>query len=124
MQILLADDEPQILHLYHEILEGCGCEVTTARDGHEALDRFAAGDHDVVVMDLHMPKMSGFDCIAEMQKQRRDVQVIILTGYYPDEVVADRVQGLGLEVVEALRKPVTITALWNAVSRCRRRADN
>ncbi|MDP6776620.1 MAG: response regulator [Candidatus Latescibacteria bacterium] len=119
MRVLLADDEPEILELYLEMLEGCGHEVTTARDGREAFAEFARGGHDVVVMDLHMPNMSGFDSIAEMQKQKPDVQVIMLTGYYPEEVVTQRVRDMGLNVVATLRKPATITELWNAIGRCK-----
>ena len=119
MRVLLADDEPEILELYEEMLEGCGHDVTTARDGREALDAFARGHHDVVVMDLHMPNMSGFDSIAEMQKQRPDVQVVMLTGYYPAKVVSGRVRDMGLNVVATLRKPATITELWNAIGRCK-----
>ena len=116
MKILLADDEPDILRLYREMLEGSGYEVATATDGREALDRFAAGDFDLVVMDLHMPNLNGSECIAEMQKQRPDVPVIVMTGYYPDDAVADQFRELGLEVPYTLRKPVTITTMWNAIS--------
>ena len=117
MKILVADDEPEILNLYREMLEGCGHKVITAQDGREALGRFAAGDYDLVVMDLHMPNMDGFECIAEMQKQRKQVPVIVMTGYYPDDVIAGRFRDLEVEVMEILRKPVRITTLLNVVNR-------
>ncbi len=117
MKILMADDEPEILTIYSEMLKACEHEVTTTQDGRQALDKFTAGDYDLVVMDLHMPIMDGFECLAEMQKLRQDVPVIVMTGYYPDDVVTSRLEGLGVDVIEILRKPVRIMTLWNVINR-------
>ena len=115
MKILLADDEREILDLYGEMLEYCGCEVTTAPDGQDALDRFSEGDCDLVVMDLHMPRMNGFESIAAMQKSKRNVPVVVVTGHYSEGVVSDRIRSRGLDVAETLRKPVTFTTLWQTI---------
>lgn len=117
MKILMADDEPEILTLYSEMLEGSGHRVTTAENGCEALNRFADDDYDLVLMDLSMPTMDGFECIAEMQKQEQDVPVVVMTGYYPDDFVVDRLRDLNVDVVGLLRKPVRITTLLNVVNR-------
>ena len=116
MNILLVDDEPEIRHLYGEMLEICGCTVETARDGAEAVSRAAADDYDLVVMDLHMPKMDGFESIARLRKANRHTPVIVITGYYPEDVVASRLRKMDLAVEQTLMKPVTFSALWRAVT--------
>ena len=115
MKILLVDDEPDILLLYRQMLEGNGYEVTEARNGKEVLKKIADEAFDLVVMDLHMPKMDGFETIREMRKDGQRVPVIVMTGHYPEDVVEDRTRGLGVEAV--LRKPVMITTLMNEVNR-------
>ena len=117
MKILVADDEPEILSLYSETLEDTGHKVTTASNGREALDRFTADDYDLVLMDLSMPTMDGFECIAEMQKQGQNVPVIVMTGYYPDDFVAGRLQEMAVKVIDTLRKPIRMAILLDAVNR-------
>jgi len=116
MKILVADDEPEILDIYGEMLGLSGYEVTGAQDGHEALDRFRTGEYDLVVMDLYMPRMDGFQSIAEMQKLRA-VPILVMTGHYPAHAVAERLRSMDLDVHETLTKPVTVTTLLNAIKR-------
>jgi len=115
VRILLADDEPQIRRLYREMLEGNGYEVTVAGDGTEVMERIAEGDHDLMVLDLYMPKMDGFEVLEALQAEEQQVPVIVMTGHFPDYVVTERLRGL--EVVEVLRKPVMISTLINVVNR-------
>ena len=115
MKILLADDEPEILRLYKELLQGNRHEVTTAQDGDEALERIDETAYDLLVLDLYMPKRDGFAVLAEMRRRGREVPVIVMTGHYPDDEIAKRMQGMSVE--EVLRKPVMITTLLNAVNR-------
>ena len=115
MRILLADDEPQIRRLYREMLEGNGYEVTVAEDGTDVMERIAEADHDLMVLDLYMPNMDGFEVLKALQAEEQHVPVIVMTGHFPDDVVAERLRGL--EVVEVLRKPVMISTLINVVNR-------
>ena len=68
-----------------------------------------------MILDLHVPKKDGFHVLTEMREGGNRTPVIILTGHYPDEVIAEKIQGL--DVGEVLRKSVMITALMNAVNR-------
>ena len=115
MKILLVDDEPEILLLYRQMLEGNGYDVSEARNGREVVKRVVDEVFDLVVMDLHMPKMDGFETVREMRKDGQRVPVIVMTGHYTDDVVEERIQRLGVEAV--LRKPVMITTLMNDVNR-------
>ena len=114
VRILLADDEPEILNLYGEMLRGNGYDVTKAEDGRDVLDRIAEQDYDLLVLDLYMPNIDGFDAISRLREGGQDIPIIVMTGHYPDEEVQSRIQGLN--VAQFLRKPVMITTLLNAVN--------
>jgi two-component system alkaline phosphatase synthesis response regulator PhoP len=115
VRILLVDDEPQILKIYGEMLEGSGFRIATATDGKEALRLYREGGFDLLVLDLYMPKFDGFEALETIRETDPEIPIILMTGHFPDEVVADRI--VGLNVAEVLRKPVMISALLNAVNR-------
>ena len=113
MRVLLADDEPDIRDLYRQMLEGCGYQVDEAEDGREVLDLIEVGTFDLVILDLYMPHVDGFEALEMLRAKDSQVPVIVMTGYYPDDVVTERIQGLGVNKV--LRKPVMITSLMTTV---------
>ncbi len=80
-RILIIDDEPSIVKLLTRRLEVAGYEVLTAADGQEGLGKARAGLPDLILLDLMLPKLSGFDvCAALKQDYRyRGIPVIILT---------------------------------------------
>ncbi|MEM1329412.1 MAG: response regulator [Planctomycetota bacterium] len=65
--ILLVDDNEQNLELMQAYLDELGCRVVTARDGVEALERFAECRPDLVLLDIMMPRMSGFQVCAKLK---------------------------------------------------------
>ncbi|MBW3010972.1 response regulator [Candidatus Woesearchaeota archaeon] len=74
--ILIADDDENILNLLKLCLPEY--EVTTARNGREALDHFEKNKYDLVVLDLMMPKMNGWEACREIKKKSK-TPVLILT---------------------------------------------
>ena len=68
-KILVADDEQNITKLLRLYLRQEGYEVVVAKDGREALDRFAIELPDLVLLDLMMPEIGGFDVCTEIRKQ-------------------------------------------------------
>jgi CheY-like chemotaxis protein len=115
VRILLADDEPDILMLYGDMLQGNGHEVVKAENGREVLEELAGGGFDLLVLDLFMPEIDGFRALKQLRDRGDEVPVIVMTGHFPDEVVNKGIQNSG--VSEVLRKPVMISALLNAVNR-------
>jgi DNA-binding response OmpR family regulator len=113
MKILLADDEPDVRRLYGQMLQGNGYDIEIAIDGQEALDVAISGSFDLLILDLNMPRLDGFEVMAGLKEAGKVLPV--MTGHFPEQVVEDRLEGL--EVVEVLRKPVMITTLLNAVKR-------
>ncbi len=100
-KILVADDEPNIVKLLRLYLHEEGYEVVAARDGREALDRFRAEKPDLVVLDLMMPQLGGFEVCMEIRKES-DVPVIMLTARSDD---VDKVVGLEMGADDYVTKP-------------------
>ena len=113
MRILLADDEVDILFIYSEMLEGNGHDVSAVSNGAEVIRILAEAEFDMLILDLFMPQIDGFEAIQTLRDQGYTVPVIVMTGHFPDQEVKDRLDGLGVST--ALRKPVMISTLLNAV---------
>ncbi len=67
-RILIVDDELAIRNLVRIVLERVGYEVTTARDGIEAITLIAASDYDVILLDVMMPNLDGLDVVDELSR--------------------------------------------------------
>ena len=81
-RVLLVDDEPSIIKVVGRRLEIAGYEVLTAMDGDEGLTKARLGNPDVIVLDLMMPKINGFEVCAALKKDPKyqQIPVIIFTG--------------------------------------------
>ena len=81
-RILVADDEPMIIRAYLGVLGAEGYEVRAAKDGEEALARLEEEPADLVLLDIGMPGLTGWDVLATMRGRAewRDIPVIIVTG--------------------------------------------
>lgn len=84
--VLLADDEPKIRKPAARALEAAGLRVVTAADGREALDRILELPPDLVVLDVMMPRMDGFEVLKELKANpaTASLPVIMLTALYAD----------------------------------------
>ena len=77
--ILVVDDEEHVRTLLKRILEGVGHTVITATNGREALDKLPIANVDLVLLDVKMPELDGFQTLALIRKQS-DVPVLMVTG--------------------------------------------
>jgi chemosensory pili system protein ChpA (sensor histidine kinase/response regulator) len=80
-RVLLVDDSISVRKFVGQMLDKAGFEVATANDGAEALARLAEGRFDVVVTDLEMPRVNGYELLEDVRRRpaTRDVPVVILT---------------------------------------------
>jgi DNA-binding response OmpR family regulator len=78
-RILAVDDEPDITRLCSLALEYHGFKVDTFNDSEEALSNFKPDYYDLVILDIKMPKMDGFELYYELKKKDNDVKVCFLT---------------------------------------------
>jgi two-component system phosphate regulon response regulator PhoB len=103
-RILVVDDEPDITALVAYHLAKSGYRVSTATSGTEALKSARDERPDIVVLDLMLPGLSGYDVLAELRRrdETRDVGVILLTARRDEP---DRIKGLTLGADDYLIKP-------------------
>lgn len=103
-RILVVDDEPEIVALVAYHLTTAGYEVHTAADGEEALAKARRHRMALVVLDLMLPDMSGFQVLSALRSQARtrDSAVIMLTALRED---GDRIRGLSIGADDYLTKP-------------------
>lgn len=103
-RILVVDDEPDITALVAYHLARAGYLVTTAASGSEAIRAAKEARPDLVILDLMLPGISGYDILAELRsrEETRDVGVILLTARREE---ADRIRGLSLGADDYLTKP-------------------
>ncbi len=99
--ILVADDEERLLSLVRAYLEQEGFQVVTARDGREALFAARQAKPDLIILDLMMPEMNGYDFL-RLHRQAHNTPVIMLTARVEEE---DRVLGLELGADDYVTKP-------------------
>jgi len=117
--ILLVDDEDSVQKLLAYPLEREGFRVLQARDGEEALERFAAEEVDLVVLDLMLPKLDGLE-VCKRLRALSEVPIIMLTAR-DDEL--DKVVGLELGADDYITKPFSIREFRSRVRALLRRAS-
>lgn len=86
-RILVVDDEPDLTALFHMVIEHAGFDVQTYRDPMLALSKFEPGLFDLVILDIKMPKMDGFELYEELKKKDSNVKVYFFTAtqmYYKE----------------------------------------
>jgi two-component system, OmpR family, response regulator ChvI len=83
-KILLVDDDPDITTSFHLSLEDTGLfEVETHNDSTEALSNFRSNSYDLVLLDIKMPKMSGFELYDKIKKLDSNVKVCFISAFDP-----------------------------------------
>jgi len=115
-KILVVDDEPHILQLVQVNLERAGYEVVTAVDGKDALEKVDAENPDLVVLDIMLPDIDGFEVLQNLRKNpvTRELPVIMLTAKAQD---ADVFRGWQSGVDCYLTKPFNPMELISFVKR-------
>jgi len=118
-RILLVDDEQSIQTLLTYPLRKEGYDVVSALDGQEALERFREGSFDLVVLDLMLPRVDGFEVCRQL-RARSGVPIIMLTAR-TDEF--DTVLGLELGADDYITKPFSMREFRSRVKAVLRRAE-
>jgi DNA-binding response OmpR family regulator len=117
--VLVVDDERNIVELVRLYLEKEGFNVVAASDGEQALVQYERTGPDLVVLDLMLPKMDGFEVCRELRR-RGDVPILMLTARSED---VDAIVGLELGADDYVTKPFNPRALVARVKAILRRTD-
>ncbi len=107
VRVLVIEDEPDLLRGLCQVLREEGYAVDAAADGEDGLYKAKAWDYDAVVLDLMLPKLSGFALLTDLRKQKT-TPVLILTAR---DAVQDRVTGLDTGADDYLVKPFQLAEL-------------
>lgn len=109
--ILLAEDDPDVADIVSHVLGADGYRVEVARDGAEALERFESCKPDLVVLDVMMPQLTGFEVLSQLRELEDvgdAVPVLMLTARASQD---DIVKGFDLGVSDYVTKPFMIGEL-------------
>ncbi|MFL6361768.1 MAG: response regulator [Nitrososphaeraceae archaeon] len=123
-RILVVDDEPDMTLLFKMTLESDGLyDVYTFNDPTIALSNFKAGLYDLVILDIKMPEMDGFDLYQEMKKIDSKVKICFLTAseMYYEEFRKEAYCSLDKDIF--LRKPIENEELLNKINKMISRHD-
>jgi two-component system, OmpR family, response regulator ChvI len=109
-KILIVDDDTDITLAFKKGLENDGFKVDVFNDPVEALSNFEASKYDLLLLDIRMPKMNGFELYKEMDKIDNDIKVCFITAF---EVYYEALREVfpSLEVECFIRKPIEIGSL-------------
>jgi two-component system alkaline phosphatase synthesis response regulator PhoP len=118
-RILLVEDEPGLVLTLRDRLTREGYSVDTTSDGESGLERAAGEAFDLVLLDVMLPRLGGFDVLKELRKRSVDTPVIMLTARGQ---VVDKVVGLKLGADDYVTKPFEMVELLARIEAKLRRA--
>ncbi|HPQ38163.1 MAG TPA: transporter substrate-binding domain-containing protein, partial [Synergistaceae bacterium] len=117
IRILLAEDNEINQQIAKEILEQAGCIVVVARHGGEAVSMAAAGSYDLILMDIQMPVMDGFDAtkrIRALPGKSKGIPIIAMTAH---TLTGDREQSLASGMDDHIGKPIDPDQLFTTLAK-------
>ena len=113
-KVLVVDDEPNIVLSLEFLMEQAGFEVVTAEDGEQALEQVNNASPDLLLLDISLPGMSGFDVLERLRGQEATAQlpIIMLTAHGRD---VEREKGMALGADDYITKPFSTQSLVEKV---------
>lgn len=118
-RILVVDSDATVRRAAHELLGRLGCEVETAHNGEEAFLMVRSFHYDVVIADIRLPDMNGYECFAQIREIHEHLPVILMTGFGYDpthSIVKARQLGLKCVLYKPFRLDQLVTGVEKAVS--------
>ena len=106
-KVLIVEDEDAIAEIERDYLELSGFDVTLASDGKEGLDIALKEDFDIIILDIMLPEMDGFDICKEIRKEK-DIPIIMVSAKKED---IDKIRGLGIGADDYMTKPFSPSEL-------------
>jgi DNA-binding response OmpR family regulator len=117
-RIMIVDDEPDVLISLKTVLEKQNYEVVTVDNGYDCIEKIEKGFKGVILMDLMMPKIDGWDTIKEIINKglTKDVAINIITGKGTKNY--QQLGAFGSYIYDYLPKPIDIKELIASIDRC------
>ncbi len=121
MRLLLVEDERALSYALVNMFEKEKIDVTACYDGADGLEYALSGAYDIIILDVLMPKMNGFDVLKEVRKNKITTPVLMLTALSSEN---DKVKGLDLGADDYLAKPFGFSELMARVRALVRRGQS
>jgi two-component system OmpR family response regulator len=114
-RILIVDDDEMVLIAVNELLKQEGYEVNPASSGSEALEKLDQGSYDLIMLDIIMPEMDGFELCKKIRDMEsyKETPIVFLSAKNQDK---DRVEGIEAGANLFLSKPISPDKLLNIIS--------
>ncbi len=119
MKLLVVEDEKRMVELLRKGLEEEGHTVVCAGDGAEGLELSASYDFDMIILDIMMPRLDGYELVKRLRANRVAIPILMLTA---KDSVQDIVHGLDLGADDYLTKPFSFDELLARLRAVKRRA--
>ena len=113
-KILIVEDEKDLFMLMDTMMQSNGYRTVIARDGVEGLDLALRERPDLVLLDLHLPKMDGMQVLHGLREQQVNVPVVVVTAWKTERLV---LEALRLGVKDYITKPFTMNEMLDVVHR-------
>ena len=111
LNVLVVEDDQVLRASFQQLLSYLFAEVDAAVDGQDALDQLAEKNYDIVLTDLRMPRMSGFQLLQEIRQQSPQQPIVVISAH-EDEALR---RELAVYKVHYLSKPVILEELLKVV---------
>jgi CheY-like chemotaxis protein len=113
-RILLVDDDTQFLEATEYMLKYENYKVITAKNGEEAVKKYKESPTDIVLMDLKMPVMNGYDAFFKIKKDNPDAKIVFTSSYTINNDEFEKAEAAGL--FGLLTKPFDLNELNNIIT--------
>lgn len=120
-KVVIVEDEPSLIFTLEDTLESEGYDVTTVSDGNNAVDTVKEVDPDLMLLDLMLPNVSGYDICKEIRELKYTFPIIMLTAR--DQEI-DKVAGLNIGADDYITKPFGVKELLARIKARLRRASS
>ena len=114
LRVLLVDDDVQFLEATEYMLKYENYEVITAKNGMEAIKKYAESNPDIVLMDLKMPIMNGYEAFFKIKKDNPDAKIVFTSAYAINNEEFEKAKKSGL--VGLMTKPFDLNELNNIIT--------
>lgn len=113
--ILLIDDDSDLLENTSFMIKSTGFDILTGASGVEAVEKYKEFTPDLVIMDVKMPKMDGFDAFFKIKQYDPEAKVVLITAYSVDEKKHLKAQSLGL--ITTISKPYSFDTIEEIINK-------
>ena len=112
-KILVVDDEASVRELISSSIESfIGFNVDVAEDGFEAVKKVMSNDYDMIMIDIKMPKMNGIDAVKAIKIIKKNIPILVITGFATED---EKQMALDFGALEVLTKPFAVKTLIEKV---------